>query len=267
MSKSPVHQARPDPDFMLSLARGLAVMRALADEGPRLSIGDVARITNVSRASAGRCLHTLETLGYASASQGTYQLTPTVLSLASNYLAATPNQFGAGAIAQIAQPVLERVSKQLQESASLAVLDDADIIYLARAAARRILSVELAVGSRLPAACTSMGRVLLANLDDGLRSRYVNRIKLHPYTPHTIINKARLRAELDKVRAQGYAIVDQELEIGLRSIAVPVRRRDGVVVAAVNAGVHVARADSRALCREFLPVLHRAAHDITAALD
>jgi IclR family transcriptional regulator, pca regulon regulatory protein len=258
--------AKNDPDFMLSLARGLAAMRALADGGPRLSIGDVARITHVSRASAGRCLHTLETLGYAAASQGTYELTPMVLSLASNYLAAAPNQFGVGAIARIAQPVLERVSTQLNESASLAVLDDADIIYIARAAARRILSVELAVGSRLPAACTSMGRVLLANLSADLRSRYLNKMKLHAYTPHTIVNKAQLRAELDKVRAQGYAIVDQELEIGLRSIAVPVRRKDHVVVAAVNAGVHVARADSRALCREFLPVLRRAAEDITASI-
>jgi IclR family pca regulon transcriptional regulator len=255
-----------DPDFMLSLARGLAVIRALADEGPRLSIGDVARITKVSRASAGRCLHTLETLGYASASQGTYELTPMVLSLAGNYLAAAPNQFGPGAIAQIAQPVLERVSTQLNESASLAVLDGAEIIYVARAAARRILSIELSVGSRLPAACTSMGRVLLAHLSDDLRSRYLQKIKLHAYTPHTIITKAELRVELDKVRAQGYAIVDQELEIGLRSIAVPVRRRDQVVVAAVNAGVHVARADSRTLAREFLPVLQRAADDITAAL-
>jgi IclR family pca regulon transcriptional regulator len=263
-----MRKTRPaDPDFMLSLARGLAVMRALADEGPRLSVGDVARITKVSRAAAGRCLHTLEALGYASAStKGGYELTPMVLSLASDYLAGAPSQFGAGAIAQIAQPILERVSKHLSESASLAVLDDDEIVYLARAAARRILSVELAVGSRLPAACTSMGRVLLAHLDDDLRSRYLSRVKLHAYTPHSIVNKSQLRSELDKVRAQGYAIVDQELEIGLRSIAVPVRRADGVVVAAVNAGVHVARADSRALCREFLPALQRASRDISESL-
>jgi IclR family pca regulon transcriptional regulator len=256
-----------DPDFMMSLARGLAVMRALADEGPRLSIGDVARITKVSRPAAGRCLHTLEVLGYASPANGGFELTPMVMSLASNYLAAAPSQFGVGAIAHIAQPVLERVSKQLNESASLAVLDDDDIVYLARAAAQRILSVELAVGSRLPAACTSMGRVLLAHLSDDLRARYLSRVKLHPYTPHTIVNKPRLRAELDKVRAQGYAIVDQELEIGLRSVAVPVRRPDGAVVAAVNAGVHVARADSQTLLREFLPVLQRASRDITASLE
>jgi IclR family pca regulon transcriptional regulator len=232
----------PDPDFMLSLARGLAVMRAIAAEGPRLTIGDVARITKVSRPAAGRCLHTLEVLGYASSSNG-------------------------GFVARIAQPVLERLSKQLNESASLAVLDDEDIVYVARAAAQRILSVELAVGSRLPAACTSMGRVLLAHLSDDLRARYLNRVRLHPYTPHTIVNKSRLRAELDKVHAQGYAIVDQELEIGLRSIAVPVRRPDGVVIAAVNAGVHVARADSQTLLREFLPVLQRASENITTSLE
>jgi IclR family pca regulon transcriptional regulator len=111
-----------------------------------------------------------------------------------------------------------------------------------------------------------MGRVLLAHLSDDLRSRYLRRVKLHPYTPHTIVNKAKLRSELNKVRSQGYAIVDQELEIGLRSIAVPVRRHDKVVIAAVNAGVHVARADSQTLCREFLPALQRAALDITASL-
>lgn len=255
-----------DPDFMLSLARGLAAMRAIADEGPRLSIGDVARITKVSRAAAGRCLHTLKALGYVSASKGAYELTPMVLSLASNYLARAPGRFGAAAIAQIAQPILQELSKQLNESASVAVLDDDEIVYVARAAARRILSIELEVGSRLPAACTSMGRVLLAHLEDDVRSRYLSRLKLHAYTPYTIVNKAELKSELDKVRAEGYAIVDQELEIGLRSIAVPIRRSDNVVVAAVNAGVHVARADSRTLCREFLPALQRASCDISASL-
>ena len=262
-----VKKPSADPDFMLSLARGLAAMRAIAGEGPRLSAGDVARITRMSRAAAGRCLHTLESLGYASASKGTYELTPMVLSLASNYLARAPGQFGAAAIAQIAQPILQELSKQLDESASVAVLDDDEIVYVARAAARRLLSIELAVGSRLPAACTSMGRVLLAHLSDDMRSRYLSRMKLHAYTPNTIVDKSRLRSELDKVRAQGYAIVDQELEIGLRSIAVPIKRGDNVVVAAINAGVHVARADSRVLCREFLPALQRASRDITACLD
>jgi IclR family pca regulon transcriptional regulator len=248
-----------DPDFMLSLARGLSVIRAFGDGDSRLSIADVARRANLSRAAARRCLYTLQALGYAGAVEGGYELTPAILALGYAYLTSTP-------VARVAQPILERVSEDLHESSSLAVLDGDEIVYIARAATKRILSIGLNVGSRLPAACTSMGRVLLANADVGVRARFLARAKLVAHTPRTIVDPTELGAELDRVRAAGYALIDQELELGLRSIAVPVRRRDGVVIAAVNAGVQLARADRQVLVKEFLPVLERAAAEISLAL-
>lgn len=257
----------PDPDFMQSLARGLAVMRALAEHGSRLTTSEVARRTGLSRAAAGRCLHTLVVTGYATTTNGAFTLAPTVVSLASPYLTAPTDAGGPASIARVAQPVLEQLAEQLHESSSLAVLDGDAVVYLARAAARRILSIELAVGSRLPAACTSMGRVLLAALPEVPLTHFIDRVALKAHTPHTIVDKSQLRAELTRVRLQGFAIVDQELELGLRSIAVPVRRTDGTVIAAINAGVHVARADTDALRREFLPALQQASAAISAAME
>jgi len=243
-----------DPDFMLSLARGLAVIRAFGEGKPQLSIREVALATGFSRAAARRCLHTLITLGYATGADGVYELTPATLSLASNYL-------GSSSIARLAQPVLERVSAQLHESSSVAVLDGDDIVYVARAAVRRILSIGLAVGSRLPAPSTSLGRVLIANLDEAARARVLARIKLTRHTPRSLVDKADFRVELDRIRAHGYAIVDQELELGLRSLAVPILGAGRRVVAAMNVGVHAGRADRQTLVREFLPVLQQAAAD------
>ena len=250
---------RGDADYMLSLARGLSVIRAFGQGQPSLSIADVARLTGLSRAAARRCLYTLSVLGYAAQVDGRYELTPRILSLGSAYL-------GSSLVARVAQPVLERVSEKLRESSSLAVLDDQDIVYVARAATHRILSIGLSVGSRLPAAATSMGRVLIAFADEAERARYLGRAKLVRHTPHTIVDKTKLRAEFDRVRAAGYAMVDQELEIGLRSLAVPVRRQDGVVVAAINVGVHAGRVDAKVLIRDYLPVLQRAADEIGLAI-
>ena len=256
----PAESAPPpsDPDFMLSLARGLAVIRAFGEGKPQLSIREVALATGFSRAAARRCLHTLTVLGYASGASGVYELTPATLSLASNYLGST-------SIARLAQPILERVSSQVHESSSVAVLDGDDIVYVARAAVRRILSIGLAVGSRLPAPCTSMGRVLIAHLDEASRLRVLGRVKLTRHTPRTIVDKNEFRAELDRIRAQGYAIVDQELELGLRSLAVPILGPGRRVLAAINVGVHAGRADRQTLLREFLPVLQQAAAEIGAA--
>jgi IclR family pca regulon transcriptional regulator len=224
---------------MLSLARGLSVIRAFGDGGGTLGVADVARRTGMSRAAARRCLHTLSVLGYASSADGLFSLTPAILSLGYAYL-------GSNALAMAAQPVLERVSGQVHESSSLAVLG-------------------LAVGSRLPAGSTSMGRAILAFSPDAHRARFLSRVKLKRYTSHTIVERSELRAELDRIREQGYALVDEELELGLRSLAVPVVRADGVAVAAVNIGVHVGRADRDTLIRELLPELREAARDIAAA--
>jgi IclR family pca regulon transcriptional regulator len=248
-----------DPDFMLSLARGLATIRAFGQGASSLSVGDVARVAGLSRASARRCLHTLARLGYATASGGRYELTPAILTLSHAYLSST-------SVARIAQPVLERVSDELHESSSVAVLDGDEIVYVARAAARRILAISLEVGSRLPAACTSMGRVLLAAADPDDRARFLARVELRRHTARTTTDRAALAAELETVRAQGYAIVDQELELGLRSCAVPIARGDGTVVAAINVGAHAARLDAEALRNTVVPLLHRAADEIGAAL-
>jgi len=244
---------------MLSLARGLSVIRAFGEGDSQLSVAEVARRTQLSRAAARRCLHTLSVLGYAGHANGVYQLTPAVMTLGYAYVGST-------ALTRVAQPILERVAEQLHESSSLAVLDGQEIVYVARAATRRILSIGLSVGSRLPAYCTSMGRVLVANLPDRDRGRFVAQVKLVAHTPHTVTDRGTLRTLLDRVRTQGYAIVDQELELGLRSIAVPIQSQTDGVVAAVNVGVHVGRGDARTLQREFLPVLRDAAAAISAAL-
>lgn len=255
----PARRPTGDPDYMLSLARGLSVIRAFADARTPLSVAGVARAAGLSRAAARRCLYTLVQLGYAASADGLFTLTPAVLTLGYAYLGST-------SIARVAQPVLERVSETLHESSSLAVLDGDEIVYLARAATRRILSIGLSVGSRLPAACTSLGRVLLAALPPAPRSAVLARVKLVRHTPRTIVDRARLRAALDRVAGQGYAIVDQELELGLRSLAVPVRRTDGQVVAAINVGVHAGRTDAATLERDFLPVLRHAAAEIGEAI-
>jgi IclR family pca regulon transcriptional regulator len=169
-------------------------------------------------------------------------------------------------VARAAQPVLERVADRLHESCSLTVLDGDEIVYVARAATRRILSVGLSVGSRLPVYCTSMGRVLIAFASDAERSVYLTRVRPVRHTPHTIVDREGLRSEIARVREAGYAIVDQELEIGLRSLAVPVRRPDQSVAAAMNVGVQATRVDRDTMVREYLPVLQAAAEEIGFAL-
>jgi len=236
------------------------VIRALGDGQPPRSVGDGSTATGLSRAASRRCLQTLNVLGYVHREQSTYELTPTVLALGYAYVRST-------ALTLSAQPVLERVSEQLHESSSMAVLDGDEIVYVARASTRRILSIGLAVGTRLPAFCTSMGRVLLAHLDDDARKRYLARVKLVAHTPRTVTDRATLRTVLDKVRAQQYALVDQELELGLRSIAMPVYGGHDQVVAAINVGVHVGRGDAKTLEREVLPVLRAAADEISAKLS
>ena len=243
---------------MLSLARGLAVMRAFEHADTALSVSEIARRASMSRAAARRCLYTLERLGYATGADGAFELKPKVLLLGNAYL-------GSASVARAAQPVLEAVSERLQESCSLSVLDGTDIVYVARAAMRRILSIGISVGTRLPAYCTSMGRVLLAFLDDREQESVLSGLDLTAHTSRTITDRDALRTELKRVRAAGFALVDQELEIGLRSIAVPVHGR-GTVVAAVNIGVHAARVDLRTMTRQYVPVLREAAREIGLAI-
>lgn len=247
--------ANRDPNFMTSLARGLVVIRAFTERNPKLSIAEVARIAGLPRAAARRCLHTLQRLGYAGSDGRSFFLKPKILSLGYAFLSSTP-------LSATLQPFLERVSETLHESSSAGVLDETDVVYIARAQTRRIMSVGLSVGSRLPAHCTSMGRVLLANLRPAALDRFLADAPLKAMTERTVTDPAELRRILAQARQRGYALVDQELEIGLRSLSVPVLAAGGQVVAAMNVSAQAQRIQRREMESRFLPVLRDAAEEL-----
>lgn len=248
-----------DPNFMTSLGRGLAVIEAFSEQQRHLTIAQISQITGIPRASVRRCLHTLRMLGYVEAEGHSYSLRPRILTLGHAYLSSTP-------LVGLAQSVLDRVSSAVHESSSLAILDGDEILYLARSAASRVMSVALNAGTRLPAYCTSMGRVLLAALPEPELEAYLARVELKPLTEHTVTSADRLREIIQGVRRAGYAAVDQELEIGLRSIAVPVHDRSGAVVATINIGMHASRGTIAQMETEFLPQLQAAARDLRMLL-
>jgi IclR family pca regulon transcriptional regulator len=216
-----------EPEFVQSLARGLAVITAFDADSPELSLSEVAVRTGLSRATARRFLFTLAELGYVRSDGRRFALTPHVLRLGTAYLS------GLG-LPAIAQPHLERLSAALGESTSAAVLDGVEIVYVARVATRRIMTVGITVGTRFPAFATSMGRVLLAGLAPRALDDYFRHADLTPPTPMTLHTEPELRAVLDQVREQGWALNDQELAAGLRSVAAPITNRQAAVVAAVN---------------------------------
>ncbi|MCE1244520.1 IclR family transcriptional regulator C-terminal domain-containing protein [Oryzomicrobium sp.] len=249
-----------DPNFMASLARGLAVIEAFSPQRRQMSISQISQKTGIPRAAVRRCLYTLAKLGFVSAEDGrNFALRPRILSLGHAYLASTP-------LAKAAQPVLRDVSNRLHESSSIAILDGDEILYIARASTSRIMTIDLDIGSRLPAVYTSMGRVLLAHLPEDEREACLGRAKLIQYTAHTLMTVEALRAELARVRAQGYAVIDQELELGLRSIAVPIAAPDGKVVAAINVGLQAARVSVAEMEAHILPVLRDAAAELALLL-
>jgi len=250
-----------DPNFMTSLARGIAVIRAFTQQKRRLTISQLSQRTGIPRAAVRRCLYTLAQLGYVKADEGKdFMLSPRILSLGHAYLSSTP-------LSSTAQPLLDRVSDNLHEASSIALLEGDDILYVARSSTnRRIMSVDLGIGTRLPAYCTSMGRVLLAYLPPAEQDAYLARVKMVQHTPRTIPTPDKLRRELDGIRRAGYAIVDQELEIGLRSIAVPVRDQAGAVVAAINIGTHASRVTLAEMEKTFLPELEAAANELGSLL-
>src|SRR6204780_193561 len=206
-----------DPNFMASLARGLTVIEAFTPQTPQMTISQLSLRTGLSRAAVRRCLYTLVKLGFAGADEAQrYSLRPKMLTLANTYTASST-------LANAAQPILERMSAQYGESFSVATLDGEEIVYIARTSVTRVMSVDLHIGSRLPAYCTSMGRVLLAYLPAEQLEQYLARVTLTPHTTRTVTSVEKLRLALRNVRRNGYAVVDQELEVGLRSLAVPVQ--------------------------------------------
>jgi IclR family pca regulon transcriptional regulator len=247
------------PHYVRSLERGLAVIRAFDADHPELTLSEVARACGLTRAAARRFLLTLADLGYVRADARTYRLTPRVLELGYSYLSSL-------SLAQIAEPHLEQLVESTRESSSLCVLDGDDIVYVARVPARRIMSAAITVGTRFPAYVTSVGRVILAGLPDEELELRLSGAELAPLTARTIVSADLLRAELERVRRQGYAVVDQELEEGLRSIAAPVRDRGGEVVAAVNIPVQAGRTTLAAVRRDLLPALLETVAGIEADL-
>jgi IclR family transcriptional regulator, pca regulon regulatory protein len=255
----PVESADREADFVQSLQRGLAVIRAFDGESTTLTLGEVATATGLARAAARRFLLTLVELGYVRVDARLFELSPRVLELGRAYLSSLR-------LPTLARPHLEALVDDVGESATIAVLDDADIVYVAHVPARRIMSITIGVGTRDPAFATSLGRVLLAAQDDAWLESYLGSAPLPSITDHTVSGARPLRTELTKARRQGYALVDQELEQGLRAVAVPIRDADGTVVAAVNLAVHAEGWTVDAIRIELLPRLREAAAAIEATL-
>jgi IclR family pca regulon transcriptional regulator len=235
-------------DFVQSLERGLAVVRAFDARRPALTLSEVARHTGLSRAAARRFLHTLVELGYVATDGREFSLRPAVLDLGYAYLSSL-------SLPEIALPHLETLSEQTGESSSVAVLDGPDIVYVARVATHRIMSAAIRVGTRFPAYATSMGRALLAHVEPAVLDDYLAATTLVPLTARTVTEPQALRAALAQVREQGWALVDQELEDGLRSVAAPLRDGTGQVVAAVNVSAPVRRGEIAEILQDVLPPL------------
>ncbi|EPD67264.1 IclR family transcriptional regulator domain-containing protein [Streptomyces sp. HGB0020] len=236
------------PHFVRSFERGLAVIRSFDAEHPERTLSEVADACGLTRAAARRLLLTLLDLGYVHQGGRLFRLTPRVLELGYSYLAGIT-------LPQIAEPHLEQLVEQVRESSSLCVLDGDDVVYVARVPTRRIMSAAITVGTRFPAHLTSTGRVIMAHLPQEESDARLARIELLPLTEHSVMSTAALRAELQRVRRQGYALVDQELEEGLRSVAAPVRDRSGEVVGAVNIAVPAGRTSVESIRRDLLPHL------------
>lgn len=255
-SFAPADPPRPGDAFVQSFARGLDVVRSFGLAAPSQTLTEVARRTGLSRAGARRILLTLEQLGYVASEGRQFRLTPRILDLGFAYLTSLP-------FWNLAEPVMEELSQQVQESCSAAVLDRTDIVYVLRVPTQKVMSLNLGVGSRLPAWCTSMGRVLLAGLSPEERDRCLDASELKPYTAHTRYQRPSLNQAIAEVGQQGWCLMDQELEDGLISLAAPIVSRTGRVVAAINLSGHARRNPAERMLNERLPLLLSASRRIS----
>ncbi len=253
-------EAVPRSELVQSLSRGLAIIRAFDRERPSMTLSQVAVRTGVSRAVARRFLHTLANDGYVSTDGKYFRLTPKVLDLGYAYLSSLD-------LWEVAQPIMQDVVAATGESCSASVLDGTDIVYVARVAAGRIMQVGLSIGRRLPAVCSSMGLVLLAAQPPDRLAAFFRVADLSPRTPRTLTTEAAIRQELCRVAAQGWAMVDEELETGLRSLSVPVRGRSGQVIAALNVSCHASSMTPEQTLAKCLPVLRAAAAKLSPGLS
>jgi IclR family pca regulon transcriptional regulator len=240
-----------------SLERGIAVIQVFSREHPSLTLSEVARLTGLTRATARRILLTLEELGHVRSDGRQFSLTPRVLTLGWAYLSSLN-------LSEIAQPLMEDLVQRTHESCSIGTLDLPDVVYVARVPTRRIMTIALGVGSRLPAYVTSMGRVLLAGLPDDELEHYLDETPLVALTEKTVTDHVRLKAIVEETRRRGWALVDQELELGLRSIAAPIRDAGGRVVAALNTSTAAARVPLDDLRKRLLPQLLETAELVSA---
>jgi IclR family transcriptional regulator, pca regulon regulatory protein len=244
-------------DFVQSLERGLAVIRAFDADHPELTLSEVAVRTGVTRAVARRFLLTLASLGYVRSDGRFFSLTARTLELGYAYLSSL-------SLPEVAESHLEALVAEVNESSSVSVLDGHDVVYVARVPVSRIMTVSISVGTRFPAYATSMGRVLLAGADEPELESYLSAVTLAPLTARTVTTVPALKAEIGKVRTQGWSLVNQELEEGLRALAAPIRDRTGKVVAAVNVSAHASRTSLEAMRRDLLPPLLKTAARIEA---
>lgn len=238
-------------DLVAGLEKGLAVIESFDQERPRLTISEVAERTGLTRAAARRYLITLTHLGFVSQDRKMFALTPKVLRLAQSYM-------HSARLPRIVQPELQKLAYSLKEASSSGVLDGNDVICIAATTAGRVISPTLQPGTRVPAYCTSNGRVLVAALPPAELENWIGRQHLAPLTPHTVVQPERLRHEIARVRQQGWAAVDQEFELGLRTLAVPLKNYRGETVAALNISVHAARMTMDQLVDVSLPPLMQA---------
>lgn len=246
-------------DMMGGLAKGLKVIEAFSAEQPRLSITEAAHLAGLDRATTRRCLLTLADAGYADYDGKFFTLTPRVLRLGTGCLASMP-------LPRIVQPVLDRLSQEIGESTSVSILDETEIVYVARAAQRRVMSIALMPGSRLPAYCTSMGRVLLAALPVEQARTIIEKSAPSPRTENTVTDMDALMTILEQVRTEGHAMIDQEVEIGLRSIAVPLTTSRGQTVAALNVGLGASGESMAEVAARYLPALRKVKAELAQVL-
>jgi IclR family pca regulon transcriptional regulator len=260
MAKTPRRPSFEDSrDYVQSLARGLAVLGAFDRAHVRLSLAEIAARTKLSRAAARRLVLTLEHLGFVHEVGRAYVLGPRVLELGFGYL-------GSLNLTELAQPLMEALAREVRQSCSMAVLDDQSIVYVVRVPGPRLMSVTLGVGARLPAYCASMGRVLVAGLDEAAREDWLQRCEPVKLTPHTVADRGKLRRVLADVDRQGYAWVEQELELGLCSLAVPVRNGEGRVATALNLSMAWQPDVAKSALRTLLPKLRATAAAIEAGI-
>ncbi|PRX06550.1 UNVERIFIED_ORG: IclR family transcriptional regulator [Martelella mediterranea] len=245
---SGVRMLNKPTDYIASLAKGLRVIEAFGADTPRLSIAEAASATGLDRATARRVLLTLAREGYADYDGKFFTLTPRVLRLGVSALASLP-------LPQLVQPWLDQLSEQIGESCSVALLDETEIVYVARAAQKRVMSIGLMPGSRLPAFCTSMGRILLASLPREQAIALIEKSDLTPRTPFSVTDPAEIIRRVEQARENGFAVIDQEVELGLCSIAIPLFDKHGRTVAALNIGLSATSADAATLAERFLPKL------------